>query len=502
MNISHYIQELLFTKQKVVLPEIGTFELVSKPAHIDGATGTITPPSKTIKFSYNEGANYSVLVKHISRRQGVSTAKALEIVCNFGKEISNRLHNGEEVELEGVGVLRVIGAGTIIFLPFSSYSNLGESFGLPTISIAGNKQLTNEQPDSNEDATAESAESHNAIEEEPFELIDDIAEEPNEVTAEPKIPEAPSFNPEPAIVQEASIPEVKEEPVKVEVIADEVKAAPTITPPPFIPTSQASADDIPVPNIKIQSVGVPDEEIVVKKGKNGWIWTFLVIICVLAISFVALYHYNPKIFSFIIPDNDETVTAPKVPSDADSTYYQTLTGAVKDTISANDSVSVDSARANLQAIDSAAKKNAVKKVIKAPSEIAKRPMTKDEMEMLINEKLNLGNRNAATKASDTPQKASTSPKIASDRVMAQTNSSASGDKRYNVIAASVPSAAEAQKMAELLKSKGFTPQIMEPIKGRIRISIGSYSSTREAVNAANSAKRKLGTDVWILNPSK
>jgi len=227
-----------------------------------------------------------------------------------------------------------------------------------------------------------------------------------------------------------------------------------------------------------------------------------VIICVLAISFVALYHYNPKIFSFIIPDNDEAVTAPKVPSDADSSYYQTLTGAVKDTISANDSVSVDSARANLQAIDSAAKKNAIKKVIKAPSEIAKRPMTKDEMEMLINEKLNLGNRNATTKASDTPQKASTSPKIASDRVMAQTNSSASGDKRYNVIAASVPSAAEAQKMAELLKSKGFTPQIMEPIKGRIRISIGSYSSTREAVNAANSAKRKLGTDVWILNPSK
>lgn len=544
MNISHYIQELLFTKQKVVLPYIGSFEMVSKPAHIDGATGTITPPSKTIKFNHNEGTDYSVLVNHIAKRNGISTAKALKLTCAYSEEINNRLHNGEEVEIVGIGILRVIGSGTVIFLPFSSYSNLGESFGLPTISIK--KKITPEEIEDKEEEEAdeepESEVQHiieeaafstvggerklSSEEEEPFELIEDfIEEEPIVTEPQPQKTAQTEQKEEPSeALQETPIEEFGEHEVIPEVLEPEVQTE-TEKPsekieaviPVFEPkikerrTEETSIGEKETKQVKespeesqTKEEPIAEESLSAKETKNiatpkksrrSWIWPSLVIICILAIALVALYHYNPNIFSFIIPSDKGMVLEPAVPSDVDSSYYKTLASAAVDTSTAiDDSTRIDSARANLQKIDSTSKKAiATKATVKTPSLSGKKPMSKEEMEALINEKLKLGS--ATPKVSDTPQKAATNNKQLQE--VKQPKQVTGG---YQVIAASVETMKEAQKIAELLKAKGYNPQILESGKNRIRISIGSYPTSRQAVNAANAAKSKIGSGVWILNP--
>lgn len=547
MNISHYIQELLFTKQKVVLPYIGSFEMVSKPAHIDGATGTITPPSKTIKFNHNEGTDYSVLVNHIAKRNGISTAKALKLACAYSEEINNRLNNGEEVEIVGIGILRVIGSGTVIFLPFSSYSNLGESFGLPTISIkkkitpaeieeTEEEEGTVEEPESEVQHIIEEAAFSTEVgernyateEEEPFELIEDFIEETptisepqpektalteqkeetSETTLDTPIEEFGEHEEKTASLEPEVTTETEERPFEkieavIPVFATEIKERKTEE------TSIEEKETIQEkesPEVSLaKEEPIAEESSSAKEAKNiatpkksrrSWIWPSLVVICILAIALVALYHYNPNIYSFIIPSDKGMVLEPAIPSDVDSSYYKTLASAATDTSTAiDDSTRIDSARANLQKIDSTSKKTiATKAAVKTPSLSGKKPMSKEEMEMLINEKLKLGN-SATPKAVDTPQKASTNNKQLQE--VKQPKQTTGG---YQVIAASVETMKEAQKIAELLKAKGYNPQILESGKNRIRISIGSYPTSRQAVNAANAAKNKIGSGVWILNP--
>ena len=531
MNISHYIQELLFTKQKVVLPYIGSFEMVSKPAHINGATGTITPPSKTIKFSHNEGTDYSTLVNHVAKRNGISPAKALKQICIFAEELNNRMHNGEEAEIEGVGILRIIGSGTVIFLPFSSYSNLGESFGLPTISIAKKgkieqvedsdaieEQALENQPEQEKiSETLERLESKKEVlEEEPFELIDDFVEESSTdqtisqpATATEQKQETKEAEEVKVEKQEPATPEVKEQPILKEKKEEPIAAAiPTkeeqlaekthpedikAEQPPLFLKKESLQEKVNLSSIENNET---KKEVPLRRNSASWIWPTLVIVCILAIGLVALYHYNPKLFGFILPDsNNEMVIEPTVPSDVDSSYYKTLTSAAADTSSAiDDSTRIDSARANLQKIDSTSKKpSATKTTAKAPNLSAKKPMTKEEMENLINEKLKLGS--AAAKTNDTQQRVIANKQIPEAKTQVKPTTGA-----YHVIAASVANMEEAKKVSESLKSKGYAPLIMENGKGRIRISIGSYPTSRQAVNAANAAKRKVGINAWILNP--
>jgi hypothetical protein len=520
VNISHYIQELLFTKQKVVLPYIGSFEMVSKPAHIDGATGTITPPSKTIKFCHNEGTDYSTLVNHVARKNGISPTKALKQICAFSEEINNHLHNGEEFEIDGVGILRVIGSGTVIFLPFSSYSNLGESFGLPTINITPKAKLEKIEVISEADLegrpTPESPSVVQKEEEEHFELINDLVEESSTSTNEPqpkkiseqeqkieKVGNSETYNTSAITEERLVVSEKKKQKLEVTppIVEEKIKEKPAVEIPaertPVEPTKEAqqpiSLKKESFKNKESNLEGEIDKEATARKSKHSWIWPSLVIICILAIGLVALYHYNPNIFAFVLPSNNEMVVEPAVPSDVDSSYYKTLTSAATDTASV-DSTRADSARANLQKIDSTSKKTTPeKKAVKTPSYSAKRPMSKEEMETLINEKLKLGN-SAAAKTNDTQQRAVVNKQIQDVKPSKHTKGG------FQVIAASVASMDEAKKIAETLKDKGYAPQIMDGGKGKIRISIGSYPTSRQAVNAANSARKKIGVNAWILNP--
>lgn len=493
MNIGHYIQELLFSRQQVALPNIGTFEFVSKPSQIDTATGTITPPSKTIRFKFGEDTGYSILATYISRKEQISATEAINHVNSYAEELLERLKNKEDVDISGVGILKMLGTGTIIFLPISTYSSLGDSLGLPILNLDLAEEAT---PTPHVEATPITPEANSNASAEPFELIEEespavepeVEHIPVEAYAtEPVAPAEPQEVPAPA----PTAPPTEVDSYKPKAPAEEVspkarfksissEAKKEATP---LEEKSTSANEAPIPN---------------EKGRFGWVWMFVVVLCAIAIGIIALYHYNPSYFAFLHFNQSKQTVDPKVPGDVDSSYYKAIAGSSKDT-TANDSIKDSVKAATPTKADTSSKASTAKPLSAAASHAnpKKGKMTNEEIENLIDKKLNLGK--TVKKSNDTPQTAK-KPDV---KVQTSPNTDATASKssaRFDVIAASVTSAADAQKEAAALKAKGFNPQILEMQKGRIRISIGSYPSSREATNAARAAKAKLGKDVWILNP--
>ncbi|WP_047445028.1 SPOR domain-containing protein [Alistipes sp. ZOR0009] len=487
MNISHYIQELLFSKQQVALPNIGTFEFVSKPAHIDSATGTITPPSKTIKFRFNEDSGHSVLASFIAKKCNISASKAIEEVNEFSNQILETLGKGNEFELDGIGVLRMLGSGSIIFLPISTYSSLGESFGLPTINLQTQAEKAVPQEKKADISSPEITEFEI---EDSFELIEDSAEISKVEEMEEAIP-VETFG------TKEEVAEAKEPEKSSAATSEKIEE-------PFKAESRAAAIKAAEPEVILEIPGSKDDEIPVERSKNSWIWMFLIVICVLAIAFVALYHYKPSLFSFLSWNDTTKIEEPQIPTDSDTSYYKAITGTLDDTATINDSARLDSARANLQKIDSISKSGAKPSPKPTIKDGKTRRMTKEEVESIINEKLKLGN---TVKTSDTQPKAASSRPVndakATTKQAAQTKPAAAQVQtggNYNVIAASVRTQGEVQREVARLKAKGFTPQIIDNGSGKIRISIGAYPNSRQAATAARNAKSKLGVDAWVLNP--
>ena len=57
-SVAHYISELLFLHDCVIVPEFGGFVGNKKSAQLNKTTGTLTPPSKQILFNENPCLRY------------------------------------------------------------------------------------------------------------------------------------------------------------------------------------------------------------------------------------------------------------------------------------------------------------------------------------------------------------------------------------------------------------------------------------------------------------
>ena len=132
MRIDSYIKELLFDYNCVVVPGFGAFLAHSKSAEIDLATNTLVPPSKAISFNAQLSKNDGLLVSHISKEKKLGYEEMLVEVENIAREWNNRLHQGESIELFGIGKLWHNSEKRIQFQPEEKVNFLTSSFGLST----------------------------------------------------------------------------------------------------------------------------------------------------------------------------------------------------------------------------------------------------------------------------------------------------------------------------------------------------------------------------------
>ena len=130
MRLSHYIKELIYEHEYVIVPGLGAFVSNYKPATIKEEDGVLHPPSKEITFSSKLKNNDGLLIKYISEVEGITDLSASRKIEKEKDSILYQLNNGEKIDVEGIGFLYLNEDKQICFEPDIKDNLLVESFGL------------------------------------------------------------------------------------------------------------------------------------------------------------------------------------------------------------------------------------------------------------------------------------------------------------------------------------------------------------------------------------
>ena len=129
-TIDHYISNLLYYNECVVVPGFGAFLTRYYPAEINSATHMFRPPSKRVAFNTRIQENDGLLAKHISTVDQVSYEKAMESVDISVRSWKKLLRAGKKVYLNGIGRLYMSETGKLQFNPAHDINYDINSYGL------------------------------------------------------------------------------------------------------------------------------------------------------------------------------------------------------------------------------------------------------------------------------------------------------------------------------------------------------------------------------------
>src|SRR5665213_3801442 len=118
INVAHYLSELLFHHNCVVVPGFGAFVSTYASAKIHPAQHTFTPPSKQIVFNKHLQQNDGLLAQTIANEIQCSFDVAMKSVSKFSDEINAQLKAGKKVELHNLGTLSLDPEKNISFETF------------------------------------------------------------------------------------------------------------------------------------------------------------------------------------------------------------------------------------------------------------------------------------------------------------------------------------------------------------------------------------------------
>jgi len=136
MRVEHYIEELLYRYNCVVVPEFGAFLANTSSARLNTVTKTLYPPSKVISFNEQLSKNDGLLVAHIAKSKKLGYEDILEEVVALSTEWKERLINGAKLELNNIGKLSMTEENRIRFIPEEKMNFLTASFGLTPFAAA------------------------------------------------------------------------------------------------------------------------------------------------------------------------------------------------------------------------------------------------------------------------------------------------------------------------------------------------------------------------------
>lgn len=132
MKIAHFISELLFRYDCVIVPGFGGFVTNYEPARIHPINHTFSPPCKSILFNSSLIKDDGLLLHTISSHESVSYEHAKNEVISFVKQCFIKLDKGEKLNFKHIGILKRDAEGSLTFEPDTTINYLEESFGLPT----------------------------------------------------------------------------------------------------------------------------------------------------------------------------------------------------------------------------------------------------------------------------------------------------------------------------------------------------------------------------------
>jgi hypothetical protein len=129
-TVQHYISELLFLHDCVILPDFGGFVGNPQSAKINKVTGVLSPPSKQILFNSNLKTNDGLLITHISNQEEITQEVAKNKVISYVTKITDKLTISKVLRIDKIGLFTIGREGNIIFLQDSINNYSLDSFGM------------------------------------------------------------------------------------------------------------------------------------------------------------------------------------------------------------------------------------------------------------------------------------------------------------------------------------------------------------------------------------
>jgi len=136
VEISHYIAELLFGHDCVVIPGLGAFVAAYRSAQIDENQEIIHPPSRDVTFNPQLKNDDGVLISYIASQEGIPSSEARNTVEQFREDVQYRLEKGDSVVFPELGTLKLNKENQVQFHSRLSENLLPESYGLGSVSLA------------------------------------------------------------------------------------------------------------------------------------------------------------------------------------------------------------------------------------------------------------------------------------------------------------------------------------------------------------------------------
>jgi len=136
MALEHYISELLYRYNCVVVPGFGAFLTQSRSAVIHGKTHTLYPPMKTVSFNQQLISNDGLLVSYAAESQMTNFEAMLKQVEEEVADWKLRLQKGERLKLADIGEVWSGTEGKIQFQPSGKTNYLTASYGLSSFIAA------------------------------------------------------------------------------------------------------------------------------------------------------------------------------------------------------------------------------------------------------------------------------------------------------------------------------------------------------------------------------
>jgi cell division protein FtsN len=128
--IEHYISNLLYLHDCVIIPGFGGFVGNKKSAYIHPVSGIIYPPSKALLFNKNLTQNDGLLATYIAKEEGLDLSKITNLIEEFVQKTQKELENRSAFKLQKVGTFTKGKEGNISFLQDKNHNYNLASFGM------------------------------------------------------------------------------------------------------------------------------------------------------------------------------------------------------------------------------------------------------------------------------------------------------------------------------------------------------------------------------------
>lgn len=131
MQLSKYINDLLYRYDCVIVPNFGGFVTNTIGTQIDKATHTFTPPSKQVSFNINLTHNDGLLANHIATDLQISFDEASQKISKTVEQWLYEVKNST-LTLEKIGSFQYQDQ-QLVFEPAQTDNYLTASYGLSTV---------------------------------------------------------------------------------------------------------------------------------------------------------------------------------------------------------------------------------------------------------------------------------------------------------------------------------------------------------------------------------